>query len=134
MIEKIIDEVAVPEEDPVAVIVTVALEVAVGVPETTPVEVFSVSPEGRAPLENVTVPLSPEAVSIEVEVIATPGVPFTVWVEGVTEVAMFGADASLGATAPNGTPLLVVEPRSSSIIRTGLIKVSLMLNTEKPNL
>jgi hypothetical protein len=134
LIEKIIEEVAVPDEEPVAVMVTVAVEVTVGVPETTPVEVLRVSPVGSAPLEKVTVPFSPEAVSVEVEVMATPGVPVTVWEDGLTEVAMFGAEASFGATAPKGTPLLVTEPRSSSTISTGDIAVSPMLKTEKPSL
>jgi hypothetical protein len=134
LIEKIIEEVAVPDEEPVAVIVTVEVEVAVGVPETTPVEVFRVNPAGKVPLEKDTVPFRPVAVSTEVEVIATPGVPVTVWVDGETEVAMFGAEASFGATAPNGTPLLVTEPRSSSMMRPGGKEVSPMLNAEKPNL
>jgi hypothetical protein len=135
LIEKIIEEVAVPDEEPVAVMVTVEVEVTVGVPDTTPVEVSRVSPVGRAPLEKVTVPFSPEVVSVEVAVIATPGVPVTVWEDGVTELAMFGAEVpGFGATAPNGTPLRVTEPRSSSIINTGELIVSLMLKTEKPNL
>jgi hypothetical protein len=50
LIAKVTVAVAAPELEPVPVIVTVAVEVDVGVPEITPVEVFSDNPAGSVPV------------------------------------------------------------------------------------
>jgi hypothetical protein len=50
LIAKVTVAVALPELEPVPVIVTVTAEVAVGVPEITPVEVLSDNPVGSVPV------------------------------------------------------------------------------------
>ena len=50
LIAKVTVAVAAPELEPVPVIVTVAVEAEVGVPEITPVEVLSDNPAGSVPV------------------------------------------------------------------------------------
>jgi hypothetical protein len=114
--------------------VMVATDVPVGVPEITPVAESIDSPVGKDGAANETVPLKPEAVNVPDGVIATPGVPVIVCVDGLTEVEIFGAVGSFGATDPKVTPFLVTEPIPSSIINTGDNEVSLMLKLAKPSL
>lgn len=66
-----------PEVDPVAVIVRVAPDVAVGVPEMTPVDEEIVNPVGNVPTVTayVTVPTNPTVVKVEDGVIAAPVLP-----------------------------------------------------------
>jgi hypothetical protein len=77
-IEKVTLAVAVAELASVPVIVTVEVEVVVGVPEITPVDEFKVNPLGSAPLVYVTVPERPVAVNKELALIAEFGVPVIV--------------------------------------------------------
>ncbi len=134
LIENVTVAVAVPEVEPVAVIVTVLVEVVVGVPEITPVLVFKVNPLGNVPLENVTVPVSPVVLNVEEDVIAEFGIPEIVCVEGVIEEATLGAEASLGATGVAVTPFFVQVPNPLSTNKIGVRVVSLMLYTANPSL
>jgi hypothetical protein len=110
------------------------VDVPVGVPEITPVVESIDNPVGNDAAVKDTVPLKPEAVKVPDGVIATPGLPVIVWVDGLTELERFGAVGSFGATDPKVTPFLVTEPIPSSIINTGGNEVSSMLKLANPSL
>ena len=79
-IANVIVVVAVPAVAPLAVIVTVAVDAAVGVPDTTPVVELIESPAGSVPLVTayVTAPVKFDAVKAVDAVIAAPAVPDSV--------------------------------------------------------
>ena len=80
--------VAVAVSEPaVAVIVTVAVEAAVGVPEITPDDESSVKPAGSAPDEYVTGPPKYDAVNAVDADNTEPTVPDNVCVDGLNEGA-----------------------------------------------
>ena len=90
-IANVIVAVADPAVAPVAVMVTVSVESAVGVPDTTPVVELNESPAGSVPLVTayVTAPVKFTGVNAVEAVIAVPAVPEIVIVDGViTEPTM----------------------------------------------
>ena len=88
-IANVIEAVAVPAVAPLAVIVTVAVEAAVGVPDTTPVDELNDKPAGRVPLVTAydTEPVKFDAVNAVDEAIAVSAVP--------TICCVWGAKAAL---------------------------------------
>jgi hypothetical protein len=98
-IANVIVAVAVPVVA-VAVIVTIALEAAVGVPDTTPVDELNNKPVGNVPLVTAydTAPVKLDAVNAVDAVITVPLVPAIVWVAGKTS----GGRVVLTVRAPVG--------------------------------
>jgi hypothetical protein len=102
--------VAVPAVAPVPVTLKlVDANVTVGVPEITPVEVFSVRPAGNPGLiEYVTAPTGPEAVSADVGVIARPWTAVTVCVAGDSvESSTFRVTTEVAVPAVAPVPVIV---------------------------
>lgn len=95
--------VAVAEEVPsdAVTVNVVAANVTVGVPDTTPVEVLNVRPDGKdGVIENVFVPGISVAVYAVVAVIGDPATPFTLCVDGDRAGA-----AETGVTESGANPI-----------------------------